>query len=86
MRKGATRDKVNRTFTKHKGKADFYDRESGKRVRKAFELFTDRKEFESELSAMFGPGLVLLKVITHEEERITYSMSPEEFRKHATVY
>lgn len=86
MRKGITRDKINRTFTLHRGKAEFYDRQSGKRVKKKFEIYTDRKDFEKELSAAFPDPLVLLRVMEHAEERVTFSMTPEEFRKHATVY
>lgn len=86
MRKGITRDKINRTFTRHTGKAEFYDRGTGKRSKKAFEVFTDRGDFEKELQAAFPDPLVLLRVLEHQEERITYSMTPEDFRKYATVY
>lgn len=86
MRKGATRDKINRTFTKHTGKAEFYDRKTGKRIRKKFEIFTDRMDMEKELIKVFPDPLVLLRVLEHSEERVTYSMDTEDFRKHATVY
>ena len=86
MRKGITRDKVNRTFTRHTGKAEFYDRETGKRVKKTFDIYTDRKSFEAELGEGFPENMVLLKVLAHEEEKVTFSMSPEDFRKYATVY
>lgn len=86
MRKGATRDKINRTFTKHTGKAEFYDRSSGKRIRHKFEIFTDRIDMEKELIKQFPDPLVLLRVLEHAEERVTYSMTPEDFRKHATIY
>lgn len=86
MRKGVTRDKINRTFTKHVGKAEFYDRQTGKRIKKKFELYTDRKDFEKELSAAFPDPLVLLRVMEHEENKVTFSMTPEHFRKYATVY
>ena len=86
MRKGITRDKINRTFTRHTGKAEFYDRKTGKRVKKKFEVFTDRAEMEKELSKAFPDPLVLLCVLEHEETRVTYSMTPEDFRKYATIY
>lgn len=86
MRKGITRDKINRTFTRHTGKAEFYDRESGKRVRKSFEVFTDRRDFEAELKVAFPDPLVLLRVLQVESVKVTYSMTPEEFREHATIY
>ena len=86
MRKGITRDKINRTFTRHTGKAELYDRSTGKRTKKAFVVFTDRGDFEKELQKIFPDPFVLLRVLEHKEERITYSMSPEDFRKYATVY
>ena len=86
MRKGITRDKINRTFTRHRGKAQFYNREIGKSYVKKYEIFTDRIDFEKELSKQFPDPLVLLRVLEHEEERVTYSMSPEDFRKYATIY
>lgn len=86
MRKAVTRDKINRTFTEHSGSAIFYNRKTGKKETKKYLIYTDRKDFEVVLQNEYAPEWLLLQVKTHSHVRKMYSMTPEDFRKYATIY
>ena len=86
MRLGKTRGMVNRSFTEHKGEAEFYNRQSGKREKKKFSIFADADRLEDAINTSQGSDYILLRVLKVSSETRTYSMSPEDFRKHATVF
>lgn len=86
MRLGKTRGMVNRSFTEHTGEAEFYDRKTGKKVKRSFSLFADQDHLEDSINGSQGSGFILLRILKVTSVTRLYSMSPEEFRKHATVF
>lgn len=86
MRLGKTRGMVNRSFTEHKGQAEFYNRKTGKKEKKSFSIFAEADHLEDAINTSQGSDYILLRVLKVSSETRTYSLSPEDFRKYATVY
>lgn len=85
MRLGKTRGMVNRSFTEHTGEAEFYCRSTGRKVKRSFNLFTEGN-IEDAINTSQGSDYILLRVLKIQSETRVYSMTPEDFRKNATIF
>ena len=90
MRKFATRGMINRTFISYKGKAEVFDRKASKKKNIDFEFLTDKNNerynnLEETVQKHIDANNILLKVAQCEKVELVYSMSKEEFLKHADI-
>ena len=91
MRKGATRGLINKTFIEHAGTCKIFDREKNKTKKHNFLLYVDKhteryNNVEDLIQKTLPRGVLLLTVEKHVASEKVFSMSKEDFIKHATIF